>query len=296
MWKYCVFLIALFGVAYLFKSKHGTEFISIGTGAVTGVYHGIGDHICGVINNERSTYRCSTVSTSGSIQNINALLDGVLDIAIVQPDVLYKEYKKHPELRQILQLHTETLTMYTRKNSGIKNFSQASHRIVNIGAPGSGIYSTMRDVLSEFHMSPTVTNLPLNEQGDGLCNKRIDVAINFSGHPNSAIQETGVTCDIAPVSLDDYMIENLTKKYKFYSKAIVPHAWYASFDSDAKTIGAKAIFVVRKSLNDDVVRKFVDTVKSNIDAIAKSRASIHGLQKKDILPSMKFIPQHKALD
>ncbi len=61
-------------------------FITIGTGAVTGVYYPAGGAICRLVNRERPTHgiRCVVESTGGSIFNINAIRSGELEFGIVQ--------------------------------------------------------------------------------------------------------------------------------------------------------------------------------------------------------------------
>ena len=49
------------------------EFITIGTGSVTGVYYPTGGAICKLVNKGRKEHniRCSVESTGGSIYNVN---------------------------------------------------------------------------------------------------------------------------------------------------------------------------------------------------------------------------------
>ena len=52
------------------------EFISIGTGGVTGVYYPTGGAICRLVNKSRKEHgiRCAVESTGGSVYNINTCL------------------------------------------------------------------------------------------------------------------------------------------------------------------------------------------------------------------------------
>ena len=57
------------------------QFISIGTGGVTGVYYPTGGAICRLVNANRKEHgiRCSVESTGGSIYNINTIKGGELE-------------------------------------------------------------------------------------------------------------------------------------------------------------------------------------------------------------------------
>lgn len=52
------------------------DFITIGTGSVTGVYYPTGGAICKLVNKDRKDHniRCSVESTGGSIYNVNTIL------------------------------------------------------------------------------------------------------------------------------------------------------------------------------------------------------------------------------
>ncbi|MCE7629738.1 C4-dicarboxylate ABC transporter substrate-binding protein, partial [Vibrio fluvialis] len=54
------------------------EFITIGTGSVTGVYYPTGGAICKLVNKDRKEHniRCSVESTGGSIYNVNTIRSG----------------------------------------------------------------------------------------------------------------------------------------------------------------------------------------------------------------------------
>ena len=64
------------------------QFISIGTGGVTGVYYPTGGAICRLVNKNRKEHgiRCSAESTGGSIYNINTIRAGELEFGVAQSD------------------------------------------------------------------------------------------------------------------------------------------------------------------------------------------------------------------
>ncbi|MFK7942763.1 MAG: TAXI family TRAP transporter solute-binding subunit, partial [Paracoccaceae bacterium] len=70
------------------------QFISIGTGGVTGVYYPTGGAICRLVNKDRKEHgiRCSAESTGGSIYNINTIKAGELEFGVAQSDWQYHAY------------------------------------------------------------------------------------------------------------------------------------------------------------------------------------------------------------
>ena len=70
------------------------QFVSIGTGGVTGVYYPTGGAICRLVNKDRKEHgiRCSAESTGGSIYNINTIRAGELEFGVAQSDWQYHAY------------------------------------------------------------------------------------------------------------------------------------------------------------------------------------------------------------
>ena len=71
------------------------QFVTIGTGGVTGVYYPTGGAICRLVNKGRKEHgiRCSVESTGGSIYNLNTIAANELDMGIVQSDWQFHAYR-----------------------------------------------------------------------------------------------------------------------------------------------------------------------------------------------------------
>ena len=130
------------------------EFITIGTGGVTGVYYPTGGAICRLVNKGRKDHgiRCSVESTGGSVYNINTIRAGELEFGVAQSDWQYHAYNgssqfesdgPFEDLRAVFSVHPEPFTVVARADSGIKNFDDMKGKRVNIGNPGSGQRGTM---------------------------------------------------------------------------------------------------------------------------------------------------------
>ena len=82
------------GIAVASPALAQQQFISIGTGGVTGVYYPTGGAICRLVNKGRKDHgiRCSAESTGGSIYNINTIRAGELEFGVAQSDWQYHAY------------------------------------------------------------------------------------------------------------------------------------------------------------------------------------------------------------
>ena len=88
-WKFSAAGLAL--GALMAPAAMAEEFITIGTGGVTGVYYPTGGAICRLVNKGRKEHgiRCSVESTGGSVYNINTIREGELEFGVAQSDWQY---------------------------------------------------------------------------------------------------------------------------------------------------------------------------------------------------------------
>lgn len=123
------------------------QFITIGTGGVTGVYYPTGGAICRLVNKERKNHgiRCSVESTGGSVYNTRTIRRGELDFGVVQSDVQaaalagvgkFKDDGAYPDLRALFSVHPEPMHVMARADSGITDVASMKGKKVNIANPG----------------------------------------------------------------------------------------------------------------------------------------------------------------
>ena len=122
----------LIGVMTAASITVAQEFISIGTGGVTGVYYPTGGAICRLVNKSRKEHgiRCAVESTGGSVYNINTIKAGELEFGVAQSDWQHHAYNgtskfadnPFPDLRAVMSVHPEPFTLIVRGDSGIDSF------------------------------------------------------------------------------------------------------------------------------------------------------------------------------
>ena len=138
-------------------SAFATQFITIGTGGVTGTYYPTGGAICRMMNkNKKKTgIRCSVESTGGSVYNVNTINANELDFGIAQSDTAYQAFngegkfkgKAIKGLRSVIAIYPELLAFVITKKSGIKKLTDIKGKKANIDVAGSGTRMTTEVVL-----------------------------------------------------------------------------------------------------------------------------------------------------
>ncbi|MFW5796784.1 MAG: TAXI family TRAP transporter solute-binding subunit, partial [Alkalispirochaeta sp.] len=199
-------LLALGGTAFGGGQEEegggGPQFVTIGTGGVTGVYYPTGGAISRMVNAKSEEYgiRASVESTGGSVFNINAVLNGDLEFGISQSDRQYQAFNGMAEwdgnaqedLRSVFSIHPESITLIASVDSGIESIEDLEGMRVNIGNPGSGQLQNSLDVMGAFGLSEDdilAEQVGAVEAPSLLQDGRIDAFFYTVGHPNGNITE-----------------------------------------------------------------------------------------------------------
>ena len=287
------------------------EFITIGTGGVTGVYYPTGGAICRLVNKGRKEHgiRCSVESTGGSVYNINTIREGELEFGVAQSDWQYHAYNGTSKfedagafegLRAVFSVHAEPFTVVARADSGIKTFEDLKGKRVNIGNPGSGARGTM-EVLMEAKGWTTddftlASELKPAEQAAALCDNQIDAMVFTVGHPSGTIQEATTACDSVLVTVDGDAVAGLVNDNPFYRTATIPGGMYRGNDADVATFGVGATFVSSDKVSDDVVYALVKSVFENIDDFKGLHPAFANLDPKEMATAGLSAPLHPGAE
>ena len=288
-------------------SAGAVEFITIGTGGVTGVYYPTGGAICRLVNKGRKKHgvRCSVESTGGSVYNINTIRAGELDMGIAQSDWQYHAYngtakfKKQgafKNLRAVFSIHSEPLTIIARKDANIKTVEDLKGKRVNIGNPGSGSEATWNVVWSAMGNSNSdlglVAQMKSAETPAALCDNKIDALSWAVGHPNALTKEATTTCDAVLVTMKNAAISKLIKDNPFYSYATIPGGMYRGNPNDTTTFGVGATFVSSTKTPANTVYQVVKAVFDNFKSFKKFHPAFKNLKESNMIVDGLAAPLH----
>lgn len=297
---------ALFSLGVAAPSQ-ANDFITIGTGGVTGVYYPTGGAICRLVNKDRKEHgiRCSVESTGGSVYNINTIRAGELDMAVAQSDWQYHAYNgtskfadagAFKDLRAVFSIHPEPFTVVARADSGIKTFDDLKGKRVNIGNPGSGQRGTIEVLMAakgwtndDFALA---SELKAAEQAKALCDNKIDAMVYVVGHPSGAIKEATTSCDSVIVEVSGPEVDKLVGDNDFYRKVAVPGGMYRGSDEDVMTYGVGATFVSSTAVDDELIYQVVKAVFENFDSFKKLHPAFAHLKKEEMVKDSLSAPLH----
>ncbi len=282
------------------------QFISIGTGGVTGVYYPTGGAICRLVNKTRKEtgIRCSAESTGGSIYNINTIRAAELEFGVAQSDWQFHAYHgtskfsekgKFEKLRAVFSVHAEPVTVIARDDSGIANISDVKGKRFNIGNPGSGTLGTWEVLEKALGWKredlALAAGMKSAETGAAVCDGKIDGYFWLVGHPSALTQESLASCATHLVNVTGPAIDKLVADNPYYRVATIPAGMYNNKE-DITTFGVGATFVTSSDVPEEVVYTVVKSVFENLDQFKKLHPAFANLKAEEMIKDGLSAPLH----
>jgi len=284
-----------------------STFVTIGTGGITGAYYPAGAAIARLVNKQKKNYgiRAIVESTPGSVFNIDALLDGSLDFAIVPSDRQFQavnglaewsEKGARTALRSVFSIYPEAVTLVAAVDSGIQNIRDLKGKRVNIGTVGSGQQQNAIDALTavgiDYRTDIDARTIKASDSAGMLQNNKIDAFFYTVGHPSDSIRE--VTSGLRRVIIVDITgIDEMLSKHPYYGKASIPVKLYRKVKNskDAKTFDVRATLVTTVDTPAEIVYAITKEVFENLDEFKKRHSAFASLTKEKMLTRLSA-PMH----
>lgn len=295
-----------FALPALPAAAQNLDFFTIGSGDVTGGYYSAANAICGAVNRaDRGRLRCSPEPTAGSIYNLGALRDRQIEFAMVQSDWQgqafagtgpYTETGPMTDLRSVMSLYPETLTLLARADAGIANVADLIGKRVDIGHPASGRRATIDWLLSALETESTdfaeIAELPSGNALDALCEGSIDATLLIVGHPNAAVRRALATCDTVLIPFSGPAIDAVIADSAYFEPAAIPAGSYPGMTSDIPSFAVTATIVTLADQNPDLVGELVTRTLESLHAVGQRAPVLSGLDPSEMATRGLTAPIH----
>lgn len=302
------FWVALLaGFSMMSFAAYGETRLNIGTGGVAGVYNQIGASICRFLRMRHRDHdlRCRTVKKGGSVDNLRALREGTLEIAVVQSDLQHHAYhgtsvfeaaEPHKELRSLFSVVPEAFTVIAGARADITTIRDLEGKRVNIGNRGSGQRVAMEVVMESFGWTfedfESATEIKSAQQANQICRRNIDAAVYMVAHPNLSVREATASCGSVLVPVTGPEIDQLISDNQHFVKALIPADRYAANTAPVPSFGVTATVVATSATPPDVVYDVVKAVFENLEEMRTLLPVFANLNKEFMLSPYHAAPWH----
>ena len=284
--------------------------LRIGTGATGGTYFTIGGLIASVVSNPPGSRDCAdggrcgvpgvlgaAVSTEGSVENVQRVAAGELDLALSQADVAYDAYTGRApfadaqplrNLRAIANLYPEALHLLVRRDSGIASVPDLAGRRVSLGEARSGTRVLAGIVLEAYGLSEDLVQPRFAKLGpavDALLAGDLDALFVVGGYPIDAIVQAAESGKVVLLSIKGRQADRIRAAYDHIGADVISAGTYPGLPG-VVTLKSGAVLVTSDALDAELV-------------YALMRALWHE-RHRDVLdnghPHARLIRLHTSLD
>ena len=258
-------------------SAQDVSFFRIGTGSTSGTYFPIGTLIGSTITSPPGSRSCeaggscgvpgliaAAQTTRGSVSNIAGVLDGSLESALAQSDVIFAAYygtgqfkQRLPNgssLRVIADLYPEDVHLIARKGASIKSVGDLKGKRVSVDLPGSGTRQNAINILKAYGITSD-DYLAVDANSDKalqlIAKEELDAFFFIAGYPVGAVEELANSDLIDLLPIGDEMADKITNLYEFFSKSTIPEGTYNGI-SERKTLAVSTQWIVHESMDNDL--------------------------------------------
>jgi TRAP transporter TAXI family solute receptor len=228
------------------------ETLAVATGGAGGVYAVWGAAYADEITRRLAGYRGVAVPTTGSVENLQRLRDGKVQIALTLGDTALdavegrEAFPRPVAVKALAQIYPSYVQVVTRGSSGIGTLADLRGRRVSVGAPDSGtqvVADRMLDVAKVPRRAFKREQLGVSESAQALERGQIDAFFWSGGVPTGAITELSKRTPVALVDLLRYAHEMRTRWGGVYRPATVPAGTYG-IASPVRTVSIPNYVVV----------------------------------------------------
>ena len=247
--------------------------IVIAGGTPFGYYFGLAGAICQAVNaGLPNAVRCVNVAGGSSALNLEKINDGSFDFAVVQSDWLhhavqgssrYRSTGPNEELRSIVSVPAEALTILARRDISAKVLTHLAGR--QVGYDGSNRYAYLLMQIAIGAARIDIASRPASEGQEKaaeaqICAGEIDVLVSVERHPSGHVESLMGRCDLNLVSIAPATIKKAIEK----RPELVAHQLSLTSPQNNNpaitTFGLSATIVTQSSTSDDDVAMLLEAI------------------------------------
>lgn len=285
--------------------------LPLATGDVTGAYFSAGVALCRVVNEGRREHglRCAAVPSQASVENIGLLRSREVDLAMAQSDVQSAAVRgagalqgagAYPELRAVMALYPEPLTLVVRADAGVAALDDLLGKRISVGPPGGGQRALIDELIARLGWRGSAfretLELEAAEAVNALCEDRIDAFFYVVGQPALAIQEATSSCGAALVDVAGPVVDALVAANPFYVAIEIPSGLYAGVDRPVQSFGVTATLVTRADLPDADVEIVTGAILDHLSDLAGFDPTLADLDPAAMARSGLTAPLHPGAE
>ena len=253
-------------------------FFGIATGGTGGTYYPLGGMLAQLISNKATVdgRKITATAEAAGASVGNAKLLGTKDIesAFVAADILDAAFNGKAQfagaplknLRALGALYPETVQLITRADSGINSVKDLKGKSISSGAPGSGQYQLVTDLLRVNGMSRSDVkedSSSFTQAVDKIKDGNLHATLITAGVPTAAVTDFAQSHALRVIPLSGPEIANLLKEQPYYTQVPLPANTYKGQTTAVPTLAVMAIWATHDGVPENVAYEVTKALFEN---------------------------------
>ena len=277
-WKYAAALVATATLATAAVAQQRL-FFGIATGGTGGTYYPLGGMLAQLISNKAvvdgKKISATAEAAGASVGNAQLLGKKEIESAFVAADILDAAYNGKGQfanapiknLRVLGALYPETVQLITRADSGINSVRDLKGKSISSGAPGSGQYQLLTDLLQVHGMTRNDVKEDLSsftQAVDKIKDGNLHATLITAGTPTAAITDFAQSHALKIIPLAGAEIAALQKQQPFYANVKLPANTYKGQAAAVDTLAVMAVWTTHDGVPDTVAYEVTKALYDNV--------------------------------
>ena len=277
-WKFAAAAIAVVALSTTAALAQQRLFFGIATGGTGGTYYPLGGMLAQLISNKAvvdgKKVSATAEAAGASVGNAKLLGNKEIESAFVAADILDAAYNGKGQfagaaiknLRALGALYPETVQLVTRADFNINSVRDLKGKSISSGAPGSGQYQLLTDLLAVHGMTRADIKEDLSsftQAVDKIKDGNLHATLITAGVPTSAVTDFAQSHTLKVIPLAGPEIAELQRQQPYYAKVPLPANTYKGQTTAVETLAVMAVWAAHDGISDSVAYEVTKALYEN---------------------------------
>ena len=285
-WKLgaAVVAVAVLSTAAIAQQR---AFFGIATGGTGGTYYPLGGMLAQLISNKATVdgkkVSATAEAAGASVGNAKLLGNKEIESAFVAADILDAAYTGSSQfagaplknLRALGALYPETVQLITRADFNINSVRDLKGKSISSGAPGSGQYQLLTDLLKVHGMSRADIKEDLSsftQAVDKIKDGNLHATLITAGVPTSSVTDFAQSHALKVVPLSGPEIAELQRQQPYYAKVPLPANTYKGQTAAVDTLAVMAVWATHDAVSESMAYEVTKAMFENTAIVGQVHA------------------------
>ena len=285
-WKLgaAVVAVAVLSTAAIAQQR---AFFGIATGGTGGTYYPLGGMLAQLISNKATVdgkkISATAEAAGASVGNAKLLGNKEIESAFVAADILDAAYTGSSQfagaplknLRALGALYPETVQLITRADFNINSVRDLKGKSISSGAPGSGQYQLLTDLLKVHGMSRADIKEDLSsftQAVDKIKDGNLHATLITAGVPTSSVTDFAQSHALKVVPLSGPEIAELQRQQPYYAKVPLPANTYKGQTAAVDTLAVMAVWATHDAVSESMAYEVTKALYENTAILGQVHA------------------------